>query len=215
MKRIFLALLTLGILVCNMGAAFAALPVDQVLPTGGGYSVTCQGFGIEMRGNSVKSCFLAVPGDFPTAAQKKIPCAAKYAVAFRSDGRVAYCTLGVDMPFNRTEKETLLCKAGGRVVLRNDGTVQAATLADRVELPYKKKATVACRGASPATFWANGNVETCILDRESVFVTGEKKSLEKTCVVGGLIAFDEDGIFSGCYPPAPPKGSISQGGQTP
>jgi len=215
MQRIIRGLLILGIAFGNMGAALAALPIDQVLPTGGGYSVTCQGFGVEMRGTSVKSCFLALPGDFSVTAQKVIPCAAKYATAFRSDGRVEYCTLGADTSFNRTAKEVLLCKAGGRVVVRTDGTVQSATLKDSVELPYKKGATVACRGGSPVDFRADGNVEACILDKESVFVAAEKKSLDKTCVVGGLIAFDEYGSFSGCYPPAPPKGSISQGGQTP
>ena len=215
MRKTLRSLLILGCIFGNMSAALALPAIDRTFPTGGGYSVTCQGFGIEMRGTSVKSCFLAMPVDLPATAQKAIPCAAKYATAFRTDGRVEYCTLGTDTFFQRTPKEALSCKAGGRVVIRTDGTVQSATLKDSVELPYKKGATVACRGGSPVAFRTGGNVETCILDRETKFVATEKKSLDKTCVVGGLIAFDEDGKFSGCYPPAPQKSSLSQGGRTP
>lgn len=215
MNKTVFSVLVLAFFYGHMNTVSAALPVDRVLPTGGGYSVSCQGFGVEMRGNNVKSCFLAVPGDFPSSTQKRVSCAAKYAVAFRSDGRMEYCTLGADTTFDRTPQHPVSCKSGGRVVVRTDGTVESALLKDTVELPYAKGKTVACRGGSPVTFRADGNVETCVLDRESVFAASEKKNLEKTCLVGGLIAFDEDGKFSGCYPPAPPKGSVLQGGQKP
>ena len=215
MRKTLRKLLILGFIFGNMSLAWALPAIDRTFSTGGGYSVTCQGFGVEMCGSSVKSCLLAILVDLPVTTQKLIPCAAKYATAFRGDGRVEYCTLGADTSFQRTTKEALTCKAGGRVVVRTDGTVQSATLKDSVELPYKKGATVACRGDSPVAFRTGGDVETCILDRETVFVATEKKNLEKTCLVGGLIAFDEDGKFSGCYPPAPRKSSLSQGGRTP
>ena len=215
MRKTIFYLLIGSFIFSGTCTAFAVAPSVRVLPTGGGYSVTCQEFGVEMRGDSVKSCFLALPADLPGGNQTKIACAPKYATAFRVDGRVEYCTLGSDMTFKRTAQERVACKAGGRVVIREDGTVESATLKESTELPYAKGSTVACRGGSPVVFRADGNVANCILDRESVFAAKEKKNLNKTCVVGGLIAFDEDGKFNGCYPPTPPKGAISQGGQNP
>ena len=215
MRKGYFYLLLGGLVLFSTCTAFAAIPAVRVLPTGGGYSVSCQEFGIEMRGQSVKSCFLALSAELPVGFPPGIACAAKYATAFRSDGRVEYCTLASDMTFKRTAQESIACKAGGRVVLREDGTLESATLKDSAELPYKKDATVACRGGFPVVFSKEGNVENCILDRESRFVAKEKKGLDSTCVVGGLIAFDEDGKFNGCYPPAPPKEATSQGGQKP
>lgn len=200
----------------NLPAAEAV----KMLPAGGGTQVTCLDYGIEMRGEkTVKSCLLAVPGDFSAPGGALIACEAKYAIAFGSDGKVAYCTLNKDMAFRRTPSATVSCKAGGRLVIRPDGTVEIATLKDSQQLPYSKKASVACRASSQASFRTDGYISACILDQESLFVGAEQKATDKTCQSGGLIAFDDDGLFGGCYPPPPAKqaalkGAAMQGGQS-
>ena len=215
MKKLLSGLLVLGAVLGSPGAVCdAAVPAVREVPTGGGYSVTCQEFGVEMRGTNVKSCFLALPGEFPAGPSRVISCAAKYATAFRADGRVEYCTLEADAILNRTLADKLSCKAGGRVVLRADGTVESSVLKESAQLPYAKEKSVACRGGFAVAFRADGYVADCILDQESRFDKTERKSLDSNCLAGGLIAFDEDGKLNGCYPPAPPKGSTSQGGRT-
>lgn len=188
-------------------AGAGAAPPVRVVPTGGGDSVQCQGFGLELRGNAVRSCLLAVATELPVTAAEKIACAAKYATAFRSDGRVEYCTLARDATLRRTAQESVACKAGGRVVLRGDGTVESALLGETQEFPYANKATLFCRSNFAISFRSDGRVANCVLDREDTFVSGKKSQLKTTCKAGGLIAFDEDGRFNGCYPPPIPKNS--------
>ena len=116
--------------------------------------------------------------------------------------------------------EQIEVKAGGRVSFYPAGTLELARLKDSQLLPYKKDAVVPCRGDAPISFRTDGNVATCILDQESLFVSAlkTKKKVSSTCQAGGLIAFDEDGIFNGCYPPPPvkpaaPDKTKTQGGQ--
>lgn len=185
--------------------AFAA----KLLPSGGGYDVTCGDLGIQMRdAKTVRSCLLGLPGDFPYGyVGQSVPCAAKYAAAFRKNGDVEYCTLGLPAVFPRTSKDTVACRPGARITFRENGLVESCALGADIVLPWRKDSTVACKGWFPAAFRADGNVSTCVLGEDSVFVTGKKKTY-KNCQAGGLIAFDEDGTFSGCYPPPPPKTSV-------
>ena len=166
----------------------------------------------------MKSCLLAVPGDFPAAGGQTISCAAKYSIAFRPDGKVEYCTLGKDMEFRRTAQEKIGCQAGGRVAFYPDGTVEVARLKQSMHLPYDKNKQVACQAGAPVTFRADGQVATCMLAEASLFLEGsKKKQTASTCQIGGLIAFDEFGAFNGCYPPPAPKTTekpAKQGGQT-
>lgn len=182
--------------------AFAA----KQLPSGGGYDVTCGDLGIQMRdGKTVRSCLLGLPGDFPYGyVGQSVPCAAKYAAAFRKNGDIEYCTLGLPAVFPRTPTETVACRPGARTTFRENGMVESCALGADVALPWRKDSTVACKGWFPAAFRPDGNVSTCVLGEDSVFVTGKKKTY-KNCKAGGLIAFDEDGTFSGCYPQPPPK----------
>ena len=141
-------------------------------------------------------------------------------VAFTPLGVGEYCTLTVDAKYRRTMTETLEVKAGGRVAFYPAGTLEVAKLKESQLLPYKKDAAVPCRGDAPISFRTDGNVATCILDQESLFVSAlkTKKKVSSTCQSGGLIAVDEDGIFNGCYPPPPAKPAApdktkTQGGQ--
>lgn len=212
MQKIFTVLLALGFFLGSGGWAFAGvLPPTRTVMTGGGYTVECQNFGLDMRGQIVRSCFLAKTGELPVTASEKISCAAKYAAAFRSDGRVEYCTLAQDAPLRRTASDAVTCKAGGRVVLRENGTVESAMLKDTMELPYAKNAAVVCRGGFPIAFQTDGSTANCILDTETAFESGKKKPLRTACKAGGMIAFDEDGKFNGCYPPPLPKPTQSKG----
>ena len=206
MKRLFSGLLALSFFLGAASPAFAgALPPVRVVKTGGGYTVECQSFGMDMRGQLVRSCLLAKTSELSITATEKIFCAAKYATAFRGDGRLEYCTLAQDTTLRRTAKDTVTCKAGGRVVFRENGSVESAMLKDTIELPYAKNVAISCRGGFPIAFRADGNVANCVLDSETAFDSGKKKKLKTACKAGGLIAFDEDGKFNGCYPPPPPK----------
>ncbi len=213
---VFVALMALAIV---WGKGDVVAEAVKLLPTGGGNNVLCLDYGIEMRnGKQVKSCLLATSGEFQAIGAQQISCVAKYAIAFQPDGKVEYCTLSKDMTFRRTAKEEIACKAGGRVAFYPGGTIEVARLKEAVQLPYAKNASVACRAALPVTFREDGNVATCILDEESLFVSGTKKKTSSTCQAGGLIAFDEFGSFNGCYPPPPVKGTpvtgaTTQGGQ--
>lgn len=190
-----------------------------MLPTGGDYKVVCLDYGVEMRdGKLVKSCLLATSGDFPVAGGQQISCAAKYAVAFRPEGKIEYCTLNKDMAFRRTLQDSVDCKEGGRVSFYPEGTVAAAKLKASGQLPYAKNAMVACRADSPIAFRVDGNVATCILDQERLFGNTTRKKTASTCQAGGMIAFDDFGVFNGCYPPPPTKETAAtrvttQGGQ--
>ena len=178
------------------------------LPAGGGVTAACLDYGIEMRdGKQVKSCLLEKATEFTAVGGQAISCAPKHAVAFTSTGQVEYCTLTVDTKYRRTMTEPVEVKAGGRVAFYPAGTVEVARLKDSQQLPYKKDAVVPCRGDAPISFRTDGYVATCILDQESLFVSTlkTKKPVSSTCKAGGLIAFDEDGKFSGCYPPPPLK----------
>ena len=191
------------------------------LPAGGGVTAACLDYGIEMRdGKQVKSCLLEKATEFTAVGGQAISCAPKHAVAFTPAGKVEYCTLTVDTKYRRTMTEPVEVKAGGRVAFYPAGTLEVARLKDSQLLPYKKDAAVPCRGDAPVSFRTDGNVATCILDQESLFVSAlkTKKKVSSTCQAGGLIAFDEDGIFNGCYPPPPPKPvapdkTKTQGGQ--
>lgn len=188
------------------------------LPAGGGVTAACLDYGIEMRdGKQVKSCLLEKPTEFTAVGGQAISCAPKHAVAFTSQGKVEYCTLTVDTKYRRTMTETVEVKAGGRVAFYPAGTLEVARLKESQQLPYKKDATVPCRGDAPILFRTDGNVATCILDQESLFLSTlkTKKPVPKTCQAGGLIAFDEDGKFSGCYPPPPLKPVAPDKTQTP
>ena len=191
------------------------------LPAGGGVTAACLPYGVEMRdGKQVKSCLLEKASEFTAVGGQPISCAPKHAVAFTPQGKVEYCTLTIDAKYRRTMTETVAVKAGGRVAFYPAGTLEVARLKDSQLLPYKKDAVVPCRGDAPVSFRTDGNVATCILDQESLFVSAlkTKKKVSSTCQAGGLIAFDEDGIFNGCYPPPPPKPvapdkTKTQGGQ--
>ena len=191
------------------------------LPAGGDVTAACLPYGVEMRdGKQVKSCLLEKASEFTAVGGQPISCAPKHAVAFTPQGKVEYCTLTIDAKYRRTMTETVAVKAGGRVAFYPAGTLEVARLKDSQLLPYKKDAVVPCRGDAPVSFRTDGNVATCILDQESLFVSAlkTKKKVSSTCQAGGLIAFDEDGIFNGCYPPPPPKPvapdkTKTQGGQ--
>ena len=191
------------------------------LPAGGDVTAACLPYGIEMRdGKQVKSCLLEKASEFTAVGGQQILCAAKHAAAFTPQGKVEYCTLNADAKFRRTMTEQIEVKAGGRVSFYPAGTLELARLKDSQLLPYKKDAVVPCRGDAPISFRTDGNVATCILDQESLFVSAlkTKKKVSSTCQAGGLIAFDEDGIFNGCYPPPPvkpaaPDKTKTQGGQ--
>ena len=219
MKRLSMVFVAIAMLAIECGGGLSVAEAAKMLPTGGGYNAECLDYGIEMRdGKIVKSCLLATSGDFPAVGNQRISCSAKYAIAFRPAGKVEYCTLSKDQAFRRTSQEVVDCKAGGRVAFYPEGTVEVARLKNSVSLPYAKNSTVVCRAASPISFRTDGKVATCILDQESLFVSGIKKKTASTCQAGGLIAFDEDGAFNGCYPPPPVKGtaateSTPQGGQ--
>ncbi len=181
------------------------------LPAGGDVTAACLPYGIEMRdGKQVKSCLLEKATEFTAVGGQPISCAAKHAAAFTPQGKVEYCTLTADAKYRRTMTETVAVKAGGRVAFYPAGTLEVAKLKDTQLLPYKKDAAVPCRGDAPISFRTDGNVATCILDQESLFVSAlkTKKKVASTCQAGGLIAFDEDGIFNGCYPPPPVKPAV-------
>ena len=181
------------------------------LPAGGDVTAACLPYGIEMRdGKQVKSCLLEKATEFTAVGGQPISCAAKHAAAFTPQGKVEYCTLTADAKYRRTMTETVAVKAGGRVAFYPAGTLEVARLKDTQLLPYKKDAVVPCRGDAPISFRTDGNVATCILDQESLFVSAlkTKKKVASTCQAGGLIAFDEDGIFNGCYPPPPVKPAV-------
>ena len=191
------------------------------LPAGGDVTAACLPYGVEMRdGKQVKSCLLEKAGEFTAVGGQPISCAAKHAAAFTPQGNVEYCTLTADARFRRTMTDIVDVKAGGRVAFYPSGTLEVARLKESQLLPYKKDAVVPCRGDAPISFRSDGNVATCILDQESLFVSAlkTKKKVSSTCQAGGLIAFDEDGAFNGCYPPPPlkpaaPDKTKPQGGQ--
>lgn len=200
---IFVAIVALTVVfVADMPGALA-----KNLPAGGGVTAACLPYGVEMRdGKQVKSCLLETASEFTAVGGQPIVCAPKHAVAFTPQGKVEYCTLTVDAKYRRTMTEMVAVKAGGRVAFYPAGTLEVARLKDSQLLPYKKDAVVPCRGDAPISFRTDGNVAACILDQESLFVSAlkTKKKVANTCQAGGLIVFDEDGIFNGCYPP-PPK----------
>lgn len=215
-----------GILVAIVAATLVLLAdlsgaAAKNLPAGGDVTAACLPYGIEMRdGKQVKSCLLEKASEFTAVGGQPISCAAKHAAAFTPQGKVEYCTLTADAKYRRTMTETVAVKAGGRVAFYPAGTLEVARLRDTQLLPYKKDAAVPCRGDAPISFRSDGNVATCILDQESLFVSAlkTKKKVSSTCQAGGLIAFDEDGIFNGCYPPPPvkpaaPDKTKTQGGQ--
>ena len=220
MKRtlgVFVATVVLaGIWLADMSGAAA-----KSLPAGGGVTAACLPYGVEMRdGKLVKSCLLETAGEFTAVGGQPISCAAKHASAFTPQGKVEYCTLTADARFRRTMTDMVEVKAGGRVAFYPSGTLEVARLKESQLLPYKKDAVVPCRGDAPISFRSDGNVATCILDQESLFVSAlkTKKKVSSTCQAGGLIAFDEDGAFNGCYPPPPikpaaPDKTKPQGGQ--
>jgi hypothetical protein len=178
------------------------------LPAGGGVTAACLPYGVEMRdGKQVKSCLLEKASEFMAVGGQPIACAPKHAVAFTPQGKVEYCTLTVDTKYRRTMTEMVEVKAGGRVAFYPAGTLEVARLKESQQLPYKKDAAVPCRGDAPISFRTDGNVAACILDQESLYVSAlkTKKKVANTCQAGGLITFDEDGWFSGCYPPPPAK----------
>ena len=217
-----LVVLFVGIAVLTMGwgAGMSVAEATQLLPTGGGYDAACLDYGIEIRdGKQVKSCLLATTGEFPTGDGQRISCNEKYSIAFRADGRVEYCTLSKDAALQRTKQDKVECMAGGRVVFYSEGTLEIAKLKKTMQLPYAKNGQVICRESGPITFRADGRVANCILDQKSVFINGAEKKTPSTCQSGGLIAFDEAGVFNGCYPPPAAKGAAPkelkpQGGQT-
>jgi hypothetical protein len=203
----------IGVFVA-MAVLAAVLMVDiagaaaKNLPAGGDVTAACLSYGIEMRdGKQVKSCLLEKATEYTAVGGQAISCAPKHAVAFTPEGKVEYCTLTIDASYRRTMTEMVVVKAGGRVAFYPAGTMEVARLKDSQLLPYKKDAAVPCRGDAPISFRPDGNVATCILDQESLFVSAlkTKKPVSNTCKAGGLIAFDEDGLFNGCYPPPPPK----------
>lgn len=218
MKRISMVFVAIVVLAIKWGAGLSVAEAVKMVPTGGGYNAACLDYGLEMRDKKmVKSCLLATSGDFPAVGGQQISCTAKYSIAFSPEGKVEYCTLSKDMSFRRTSQDTVACMAGGRAAFYPDGTLEVARLKDTVSLPYAKNSTVACRAASPISFRTDGKVATCILDQESLFVSGVKKKTSSTCQAGGLIAFDEFGSFNGCYPPPPvkataPTEATTQGG---
>lgn len=210
--RVFVVIVALAI---EWGNGIPVVEAVKILPTGGGYNAVCLDYGIEMRdGKQVKSCLLASAGEFSAGSGQQISCNAKYSIAFRPDGQVEYCTLSKDMVFRRTAQDTVDCAAGGRVAFNPAGTLEIAKLKKTVQLPYAKNSQVTCRATSPVTFRADGNVATCILDQESLFVSGTKKKTSSTCQAGGLITFDEFGAFNGCYPPQPINGTVATGSTT-
>lgn len=204
---VFVAMAALAIvLMADISGAAA-----KNLPAGGDVTAACLSYGIEMRdGKQVKSCLLEKATEFTAVGGQAISCAPKHAVAFTPTGKVEYCTLTTDTKFRRTMTELVETKAGGRVAFYAAGTLEVARLKDSQLLPYKKDASVPCRGDAPISFRTDGNVATCILDQESLFVSDlkTKKKVSSTCQAGGLIAFDEDGIFGGCYPPPPAKPAV-------
>ena len=217
MNCILVAIVTITVvLMADLSGAAA-----KNLPAGGDVTAACLPYGIEMRdGKQVKSCLLEKASEFTAVGGQPISCAAKHAAAFTPQGKVEYCTLTADAKYRRTMTETVAVKAGGRVAFYPAGTLEVARLRDTQLLPYKKDAAVPCRGDAPISFRSDGNVATCILDQESLFVSAlkTKKKVSSTCQAGGLIAFDEDGIFNGCYPPPPvkpaaPNKTKTQGGQ--
>ena len=217
MNCILVAIVTITVvLMADLSGAAA-----KNLPAGGDVTAACLPYGIEMRdGKQVKSCLLEKASEFTAVGGQPISCAAKHAAAFTPQGTVEYCTLTADARFRRTMTDMVEVKAGGRVAFYPSGTLEVARLKESQLLPYKKDAVVPCRGDAPISFRSDGNVATCILDQESLFVSAlkTKKKVSSTCQAGGLIAFDEDGIFNGCYPPPPPKPvapdkTKTQGGQ--
>lgn len=219
MQRKVAALITLAAIAIEMGIGSPIVAAAKSLPSGNGQEVACLDYGVEMRdGKTVRSCLLAVSGDFLAAGGQKISCAAKYSIAFQPDGKVEYCTLDKDTVLRRNAQEVVEAQAGGRAEFYADGTVAAVKLKNAVRLPYAKKAMVSCRAATPVTFRADGKVATCILDEAGLFAGGAAKKTTSVCEAGWLITFDEFGAFNGCYPPPPPKGIAAtnitmQGGQ--
>ena len=208
MKNWKVGLVTLGLwLFGTMTGTMAAVEVKS-LPAGGKAPVSCLPYGIEMRdATKVKSCLLATAGEFTAVGGEKIVCRNKYAIAFVPDGKVEYCTLDRDAELRRTATEKVRVMAGGRTAFYPDGTLEIARLKDSMKLPFGRNSQVACRGEAPVSFRRDGNVATCILAEQSLFVGEGKKKTAQTCQAGGLIAFDEDGKFSGCYPPPPARTS--------
>lgn len=206
MKKLLILLCLLGTMGMADHLAIAGImPPIREVKTGGGYSIQCQDFGIDMRGQILRSCLLATVSELPILGNEKISCAAKYAAALRSDGRVEYCTLSQEATLRRSSNEFITCKAPGRIAFYENGAVASATLKDTMQLPYAKNSSVLCRGGFPATFQPNGDVASCVLDSEAAFESGKKQKLKTICKAGGLITFDEDGNFNGCYPPPLPK----------
>lgn len=206
MRNWKVGLVTLGLWVFGtMTGTMAAVEIKN-LPAGGAAPVACLPYGIEMRDAvKVKSCLLATAGEFTAVGGEKIVCRNKYAIAFTQTGQVEYCTLDRDTELRRTATDKMRVMAGGRTVFYPDGTLEIARLKETMKLPFARNSQVACRGESPVSFRRDGNVATCILDEQSLFVGEGKKKTSQTCQAGGLIAFDEDGKFNGCYPPPPPK----------
>ena len=107
----------------ELATGLSVAAAEKVLPAGGGQNVACLDYGVEMRnGKEVKSCLLAAPGDFPAAGGQTIACAAKYSIAFRTDGKVEYCTLSKDMEFRRTAQESRSAETIDASSLRQEQT---------------------------------------------------------------------------------------------
>ena len=212
----FVAIMLLMLNLFGSGVAEAS----RVLPTGDG-KVTCLDYGIEMRdANQVKSCLLALPGDFIAVGKQPIACLAKFAAAFAPDGKVEYCTIGFDMKLRSGGKTLANASAGGRVALYPNGSPEVAVLKESMKLSYSSTGEVPCRGGAKVTFRSDGKVSTCVLDQESLFIGIDKKKTANTCQAGGMIAFDDDGAFGACYPPPPVKEAVKatmpiQGGVNP
>lgn len=202
MKKIVVVIVAAGVFSFGFLASLNSAEAVKKLPTGGNYSVSCFDYGLEMRdGSRVKSCLLAQSGEFPAVGNQQISCLAKYAIAFTPQGQVEYCTLSRDAKFHWTTTEQVTAREMGRAVFYPSGMLESARLKDSTRLPFAKDSTVVCRGTSPVTFRDDGYVATCILDQESLFVSDSQKKTASSCQAGGLIAFDNDGKFSGCYPP--------------
>lgn len=224
MKKGIAVLVAVGVFSFGFFAILNKAEAAKKLSTGGNYSVFCLDYGLEMRdGSRVKSCLLAQAGEFEAIGGQQISCLDKYAIAFTPQGKVEYCTLSRDVKLHRTATEQVTAMAMGRAAFYPSGMLEIARLKDTTQLPFASKSTVVCRGASPVSFRADGYVATCILDQEGLFVSDAKKKTASSCQAGGLIAFDNDGKFSGCYPPpmkqipdakALENNSSQQGGKT-
>lgn len=220
MKKKILVFVAIMVLAIESGNGLTVAEAVKMLPAGGGSNAACLDYGIEMRdAKTVKSCLLAAPADFTAVDGQPIACSAKYAIAFRPDGKVEYCTVSKDMSFRRNAQDVVHAMAGGRVAFYPSGTLEVVKLKESTQLPYAKNSTVTCKAGLQATFRVDGNVATCFLEQESLFSSGTKKKTASTCQAGGLITFDEFGAFNGCYPPPPvktavPTGITTQGGQT-